>query len=373
MEASYELSRKQGFLKKNIETFVKQTIGPRVGEINGTGDFPREILKGLAGNRLLGMLVPKEDGGEGAGFLDFCLVVEGIATVCPTSALICLIQNLGARLLTREGRPEQKDACLPGLMAGERVFGYVATSSDALSLDLLDTPLTLTVEGDRCLVNGPACVVINGDAADVIFAFARNQETDGCFLLEKDAAGLSMTETEGFVGAEARCTCTAVIENCSLPEAAVLGTLGKGKAIMKEMICEASVFTSAMALGVGQGALDYATQYAGEREQFGMQIRRFQAVQMMLATMGVKMETVRQLVYRAASVLDQKSRERYGLCSAAKSFASRTAMEATTDAVQVAGGYGYMKDYPLQKMMRAAQLTQVLNGTIHSHELAALG
>jgi alkylation response protein AidB-like acyl-CoA dehydrogenase len=124
---------------------------------------------------------------------------------------------------------------------------------------------------------------------------------------------------------------------------------------------------------VGQGALDYAHQYAGEREQFGMQIRRFQAVRMMLATMGIKVETVRQLVYRAASVLDLKGGSRYALSGSVKAFASETAMEATTDAVQVAGGYGYMKDYPLQKMMRAAQLTQVLNGTIHAHELATLG
>ena len=229
MEASYELSRKQGFLKKNIEAFVKQNISPRVGEINGTAGFPREILKAMAGNRLLGMLVPKEAGGEGAGFLDFCLVVEGIAGICPASALVCMIQNLGAGLLSREGRADQKEAFLPGLMAGDLVFGYVATSSDVLSLDLLDTPLTLTVEGDRCLVNGPACYVINGDAADVIFAFARNEEADGCFLLEKGAAGLGMGEPGGFAGAEARCTCTAVIEDCSVPETAVLGSLGKGK------------------------------------------------------------------------------------------------------------------------------------------------
>jgi len=334
MDVTYELSRKQGFLKKNIESFVKQTISPQVAETNATGDFPMAILQGLAHNRLLGMLVPKEDQGEGAGFLDFCLVLESVAKVCPTSALICLVQNLGARLLSREGSLDQKKRHLPALMAGERVFGYVTPASDALSLDPFDTVLTLHAEEDGYVVDGSECYVINGDAADLIFVFAKDKDSDGCFCLERNLAGLTTARTEGFVGVEARCTCTAALERCSVPKGALLGRLGNGKEIMKELICEASVFTSSLALGVGQGALDYAAQYSRQREQFGMQICKFQAVKMMLATMNVKMETVRQLVYRAASVLDLKSPERYRMSSLAKSFASRTAMEAATDAVQ---------------------------------------
>jgi alkylation response protein AidB-like acyl-CoA dehydrogenase len=373
MEGIYELSRKQGFLRKNIESFVKQTISPRVTETDGTGDFPAPVLKALAQNRLLGMLVPKEDRGEGAGFLDFCLVVEGIAKACPTSALLCLIQNLGARLLSREGSPDQKEKHLPGLISGERVFGYATPAWDALSLDPLDTMLTLRTTEHGFVVDSPECYVLNGDAADSILLFAKSGDSDACFVVEKGLPGLHTTRTEGFVGAEARATCTAVVQSCALPEGAVLGKPGNGKEIMREFLCEAALFTASLALGVGQGALDYASQYARQREQFGMQICRFQAIRMMLATMDVKMETVRQIVYKAAAVLDQKGGERYRMSSLAKSFASRTAMEATTDAVQVAGGYGYMKDYPLQKMMRTAQLTQVLNGTIHAHELACLG
>lgn len=372
MEISYQLTKKQGFLIKNIESFVKQAIEPRVTETDGDEEFPLEIFKRLAENRLLRMLVPKEEDGEGAGFLDFCLVLEAMARTCPTSGLVCLTQNMGARLLSKEGTSDQKEKHLSRLMAGDAVFGYVTPALDVLSLNLDDTPVTVSVEAEGYNLNGPECQVINGDAADLIFVFAKNEDTDCCLLLEKGAPGLSVAGPKGFTGAEARCASTAVLENCSVAEAAVLGKKGKGREIMTEMLCEASVLTAALALGLGQGALNHAVQYSKQRAQFGLPIFKFQAVRIMLADMVAKMEAVRHLVYKAASVLDQKSKERYGMGGLAKYFASKMAMETATDAVQVAAGYGYMKDYPLEKMMRYAQLTQILHGSDHSHQLASL-
>ena len=373
MEAAYELSKKQVFLRKNIESFIKQFIAPVVAETNGMSEFPKEILEKLAKNRLLGMLAPKDDKGEGAGFLDLCLIVESIAKVCPTTALVCLIQNLGAKLVSREGSQAQKEKYLKDLMEGKSIFGYVASAAELFSLNLVDTSLTFASEGDEYAISGPECHVINGDAADLVFMFAKNESADGCFLVESQALNNRTNKAEGFVGAEARCTTTATLENCSIPQASVLGALGNGKGVLREMVCEGAVLVSALALGVGQGALDYAVRYSKEREQFGMQINKFQAVKMLLATMDEKMEAVRQFVYKAASALDQQSNERNRLSSLAKAFSSQTAIEVTTDAVQVVGGYGYMKDYPQQKMMRAALLTQVLNGTVHSHQLTAAG
>ena len=371
MDTTYQLTKKQGFLKKNIESFVKQNITPQVAETDAAGEFPREILKQLADNRLLRLLVPKEDGGEGASFLDFSLVLEGIAKVCPTSALICLIQNLGTRLLSKEGSSDQKDSYLSNLMSGDTVFGYVTPAREVLSLNLADTPVTFSIEEDRYVLDGSECHVINGDAADLIFVFAKNEDTDCCLLVEKDATGLSVAKPEGFTGTEARCTSTAVLESCSVPEASLLGRTGTGRETATTMFCDAAAFTAALALGIGQGALNYAVQYSKEREQFGMQIAKFQAIKVMLAEMDAKMETARHLVYKAASDLDEKAKDRRRVCSIAKSFASNMAMEASMNAVQVAGGYGYMKDYPLQKMMRAAQLTQILHGSDHAHALSS--
>ena len=371
MEMTYQLTKKQGFFQKNIESFVKQKIGPRVLETDQMEGFPQEVLDQLAGNRLLGMLVSKEAGGEGAGFFDFCLALEGIAKVCPTSALICSTQNMGSRVISKEGTPDQKETYLSKLMAGEAVFGYVLPQLEMLSLILTDIPLTGSKEDEGFVFNGSECTIINGDAADVICLFAGNGDLAHGFLIEKGIQGLTVAEPKGVTGAEARCMCRAVLKNCRISGQDVLGKEGEGERIWGELLLEGSCLTAAIALGTGQGALDYAIQYSKQREQFGRQIAKFQAIRILLAEMATKVEAVRHFVYRVAAALDQNNGDRYKLCSMAKTFSSKMIMEVTTDAVQVCGGYGYMKDYPLQKMMRTAQLTQVLNGSNQSHQLAA--
>ena len=370
METTYQLTKKQDFFQKNIESFVKQKIGPRVRETDQMEGFPRKILDQLAGNRLLGMLVSKEAGGEGAGFFDFCLALEGIAKVCPTSALICYTQNMGSRVISKEGTADQKGIYLSKLMAGEAVFGYVLPQLEMLSLVLSDIPLSGSKEDDGIVFNGSECTILNGDAADVICLFAENSDLANGFLIEKGIQGLTVAEPKGMTGAEARCMCRAVLDNCRISGQDVLGKEGEGERIWSELLLEGSCLTSGIALGIGQGALDYAIQYSKQREQFGRQIAKFQAIRILLAEMATKVEAVRHFVYKVATALDQNSRDRYKLCSMVKTFSSKMIMEVTTDAIQVCGGYGYMKDYPLQKMMRNAQLTQVLNGSNLSHQLA---
>ena len=368
MEVTYQLTKKQDFFQKNINSFVKQRISPRVVETDREEEFPREAMDQLAGSRLLGLLVPREEGGEGAGFLDLCLALEGIAKACPTSALVCSVQNLGGRLLSRQGKPAQKDRYLSDLMAGEAVFGYALP--EVVSLSLTDVVMSVSKERDGFVLKGAESCVVNGDVAEVICLFAKDGQSAHGLLVEKGTRGLKVTRQEGTRGAEARTTCMAVLENCRLPADNLMGEEGAGQEIMVDLITEASCFTAARALGIAQGALDYAIQYAKQREQFGRQIGKFQAIQVILADMGARVEAARQLVYKAASVLDQGIKERYRFSSTAKYFASRMAMEVTADAVQVGGGYGYAKDYPLEKMMRNAQLNQIVDGSNHSHQLA---
>jgi alkylation response protein AidB-like acyl-CoA dehydrogenase len=356
MEITYQLTKKQDFFQRNINSFVNQKISPRVVETDRDEEFPREVMDLLAGNRLLGLLVPREEAGEGAGFLDLCLALEGIAKVCPTSALICSVQNLGARLLSKQGKEAQKERHLSDLMGGQAIFGYALP--EVVSLNLTDVSLSVSKERDGFVLNGTECYVVNGDVAEMMCLFAKDEQSVYGFLAEKETQGLKVTRQEGTRGAEARSTCKAVLENCRIPADNLMGEEGAGQEIMADLISEASCFTAARALGIAQGALDYAIQYSKQREQFG------------LADMATRVEAARHLVYKAAAVLDQRGKERYRFSSIAKYFSSRMAMEVTADAVQVGGGYGYTKDYPLEKMMRNAQLNQILDGSNHSHQLA---
>jgi butyryl-CoA dehydrogenase len=367
MDITYQLTKKQDFFQKNIETFVKQKISPRVSEIDREKEFPFEVIADLAGSRLLGLLVPQGEGGEGAGFLDLCLVLEGIAKACPTSALICSVQNLGTRLLSSVGQSDQKERHLSDLMSGQAVFGYALPS---VGLDLTDVSLSFSKEGTGFVLNGSECYVVNGDAAHLICVFAKNDQLTNCFLVENQPQDLEVTRSVGTAGAEARATCKAVFTNCLISAHSLVGEEADGQKIMADLFTEASCFTAARSLGIAQGAFDYAIQYSAQREQFGRPIGKFQAIQVILAGMGAKIEATRHLVYKAAAVMDQNGRERFRFSSIAKYFASKTAREVTTDAVQVAGGYGYTKDYPLEKMMRNAQLNQVLDGSNHAHQLA---
>lgn len=370
MEITYQLTKKQDFFQKNIGTFVKQKITSRVKEIDQAEEFPPEVMADLAGNRLLGLLVPKEEGGEGAGFLDLCLALEGVGRICPTSALVCSVQNLGAWLLSKRGTPAQKEKYLSDIMAGGAIFGYALP--DVLSLDPLKVSLSASKDNEGFILSGPECFVINGDVSEVICLFAKEEDSVHGFMVGKDARGLKAARSVGMAGAEARITCKVVLENCRVPKDSLMGEGGDGKEIMVHMVNAASCFTAARALGLSQGALDFAVDYSKKREQFGVPIGKFPAVQIMLADMSARVEASRQLVYKTAAVLDQNGKESSRFSSMARHFVSKMAVEVTSDAIQVGGGYAYTKDYPCEKMMRNALLSQVLDGGNHTHQLASV-
>jgi alkylation response protein AidB-like acyl-CoA dehydrogenase len=364
---SYELTKKQNLLQKNIRSLARQKFGPLADENDRATDFPYKAIDELAKNRLLGLLVPREEGGEGAGFLDVCLVLEGISKACPSSGLICSAQNLGTHLLSKEGTQAQKGKFLSGLLEGKTLFGYVLP--EGVSLNLTNVPASFSQENNHYLVHSEECFVVNGDEAKLICIFAKKGEWVQCFFVEKQVAGLSMVRPEGLTGVEGRSTFKAVLENCQVPAENMIGKREKGQTILADLITKSSCFTGAQALGIAEGALDYAVEYSKQREQFGRSISEFQAIKIMLADMGVRVEAARHLIYKAGSALDEDGRDRHMLASIAKYFTSKMAMEVTTDALQVGGGYGYTKDYPFEKMMRGALLTQVLDGSNHSHQL----
>lgn len=372
METSYELTKKQKFFVETIQSFASKQLKPLAGEIDNSSSFPGEALNRLAGTRLLGLLVPREEGGEGAGFHDVCLALEGIAKICPTTALVCSVQNIGAWLVMWLGTPEQKKKYLSRLLGGKCLFGFALP--EPVFFNFLATPLSFSKKDspeDGFLINGPDMHVMNGDVADVIMVHAKNDGSPAsCFLVERGTQGLLGRITEGMTGAEARYICKVKMENCHIPPGNLLGQEGGAEEILANFISKDCLFTSARALGIAQGALESAIKYSQEREQFGRKISQFHAVQMILGDIGAQVEAARHLVYKAASALDQKSRQAVMLTAMAKYFASNAAMKVAKDALQIFGGYGLMKDYPVEKMMRNAQLTQISQGSLQNQRLA---
>ncbi len=284
----------------------------------------------------------------------------------PISAAICTFQNMGARLFVKAGTQPQR-SYLPRMAKGETLFGFAL--NEAESLNLVDVPLVGTTEGQTYILNGAHCFIANGDVADIVTVFLRVGGAVSAVLVKKGTPGFSVARTEGLTGSEARYSCKAVFQDCRVPLENLLGQEGEGLRIMGDFVGEMSCATAARAVGLAHGALEFAIEYAKNRVQFGSPIIQFQAIQSLLAGMVTKVEAARHLLYRAASMFDQGGKDVNKFSAMAKYFASEAAMSVTTDAVQIAGGYGYIKDYPLEKMMRNAKLTQISEGTNQIQQL----
>ena len=359
MEVQYQLTKKQTLFQAMVKDLVQKKIAPRAGEVDGTASFPHELTEILGQNRLLSLLVPKEQGGEGAGFMDFCIVIEEISKVCPTSAVICAFQNMGSRFILKNGKESHK-SYLPRMANGQIIFGYAL--NEAAALDLAAVSVTAIKEGRTYVLNGAPCFIANGDVANILPIFVLTNGAISGLLVEKGTSDFSVVKIEGLTGSEARYGCQAIFKDCHVPIESLLGQEGDGLRIMVDFMGEIGCSAAARAVGVAQGVLDYAIQYAKDRVQFGRSIFQFQAIQSLLAGMATRVEAARHLLYKAASMYDQGSKDAYRFAAMAKYFASEAAMSVSTDGVQIAGGYGYMKDYPLEKMMRNAKLTQIAEG-----------
>jgi alkylation response protein AidB-like acyl-CoA dehydrogenase len=362
-----ELTQEQRMILKTVKDIAQEKIKPRAAEMDEKAEFPWDIVQTYADNGILAPLLPEKYGGIGVEYLIFSMILEEIAKVCASSALILIAQADGMLPILSGGSEELKTQYLPGLTKG-KLSAIAATEPEAGS-DILSMKTRAVRKGDIYVVNGQKIFITNGSIADVITVYAytgSEKENAGItpFVVEKGSKGLIHGKNENKMGMRGAFNSQLFFEDLIIPEENRIGDEGKGMGNLMGALDSSRLFSASQAVGLAQGAIDEAVRYAKQRVQFGRTLAKFQAIQFMMADMVAATEAARLLTYQAARYLDQ---ETWSLvpkfCAMAKFTASDTAMRITTDAVQIMGGYGYMKDYPLERMMRDAKLIQIYTGT----------
>jgi len=362
-----ELNHEQLMILSTVKEIAQREIKPRAAQIDSEQRFPWETVRVFTENGLLTPLLPEEYGGINADYLLFCMIIEEIAKVCASSALILIAQADGMLPILCGGSDRLKDRVLPGLAKG-RLAAFAATEPDAGS-DILSMRTRAILKEDSYVINGRKCFITNGSVADVISLYAytdpeKRAKGISAFVVEKGSKGLAYGKNENKMGMRGSINSELILEDCVVPVGNRIGKEGEGIGNMMAALDTSRLFAAAQAVGLAQGAIDEAVRYAKQRVQFGRPISENQAIQFMAADMVALTESARLLTYHAARLMDQKKRSLVSkYCAMAKFTASDAAMRVTTDAVQVMGGYGYMKDYPVERMMRDAKLIQIYTGT----------
>ena len=362
-----DLTEEQRMILTTVRDIAQQKIKPRAAEIDEKQEFPWDTVKLFAENGILTPLLPEKYGGIAAEYLLFSIILEEISKVCASSALILIAQADGMLPILHKGSEELKDKYLPGLAKGN-LAAFGATEPFAGS-DILSMRTRAVHKGNVYVLNGQKCFTTNGSIADVISVYAYtdpDKKSQGitAFVVEKGSKGLVYGRDENKMGMRGTVNAELFFEDLIVPEMNRIGEEGEGVGNMMAALDSGRVFTASQAVGLAQGAIDEAVDYSKQRVQFGRPISKIQALQFMIADMVASTEAARLLTYQAAKYLDQQKRDLIPrFCAMAKFVASDTAMKVTTDAVQVFGGYGYMKDFPVERMMRDAKLIQIYTGT----------
>src|SRR6266436_8144294 len=361
------LSEDEQALIEAIREIAQAQVAPRAAEIDRTGEFPWDMKGLLAQQDIYAMPFPTEYGGLGASELAIVMAIEELSRHCATTGLLLAVQQLGSLPILLVGNEEQKRRYLPKLASGEWMAAFGLTESGSGS-DAAAMRTVAVRKGDKYILNGSKRFITNGGLAKVNSVFAmtdREKGTHGisAFIVEKDFPGFSVGRIEDKMGIKGSQTAELIFTDCEVPAGNLLGREGDGFKIAMMTLDRTRPGIGAQALGIAQGALDLAVSYAKQRVQFGKPIAENQAIQFMLADMATKVEASRLLVYNAAEMVD-RGEENFGKYSAmAEMYASDRAMEVTGDAIQILGGYGYMKEYPAERMMRDAKITQIYEGT----------
>jgi len=361
------LSGDEQALIEAIREIALERVAPRAAEIDHTGEFPWDMKELLAQQDILAMPFPTEYGGIGASELAIVMAIEELSRHCATTALLLAVQQLGSLPILLAGNEEQKRQYLPNLASGEWMAAFGLTESGSGS-DAAAMRTTAVRRGDKYILNGSKRFITNGGLAKVNSIFAitdREQGTHGisAFIVEKDFPGFSVGRIEDKMGIKGSQTAELIFTDCEVPAENLLGREGDGFRIALMTLDRTRPGIGAQALGIAQGALDLAVSYAKQRIQFDKPIAENQGIQFMLADMATKVEAARLLVYNVAEMIDRDEKSFSKYASMAKMYASDIAMEVTNDAIQVLGGYGYMKEYPAERMMRDAKITQIYEGT----------
>lgn len=350
-----------------IREIAQERIAPRAAEIDSTGEFPWDIKELLAQQDILAMPFPTEYGGIGASELAIVMAIEELARCCATSSLLLAVQQLGSAPILLAGSDEQKRNYFPRLASGEWMVAFGLTEAGSGS-DAAAMQTRAVRKGDKYILNGAKRFITNGGLAQVNSIFAitdPNQGTRGisAFIVEKDFPGFAVGRVEDKMGIKGSQTAELLFTECEVPVENLLGREGDGFKIAMMTLDRTRPGIGAQAVGIAQGALDLAVSYSKQRVQFNRPIAENQGIQFMLADMATKVEAARLLVYNAAEMIDSGGPSVSKYSAMAKMFASDAAMDVTNDAIQVLGGYGYMKEYPAERMMRDAKITQIYEGT----------
>ena len=346
---------------------AKEKVKPVRAQLDEQEEFPWDIMKILAQADLFGLYIPEEYGGMGGGIFENCLAIEQLAQACIGVATTFAASGLGAYPILLYGNDAQKQQYLPDIAAGKRLAAFGLTESGAGS-DVSGIKTTAVRDGDYYILNGTKQWITNGGEAEIYSVLALTDRTKGprgasFFIVEKGDPGFSFGKKEKKLGIRASATRELIFQDCRIPKDRLIGREGIGFINAMKTFDKSRPGIAALGVGLSQGALDLAAEYARQREQFGKPIIAFQAIQHKLANMATKTEASRALLYSVARHMDTEPSDASKLAAMVKVFSGDVAMEVATDAVQILGGYGYMQDYPVEKMMRDAKILQIYEGT----------
>ncbi|WP_225846758.1 acyl-CoA dehydrogenase family protein [Streptomyces sp. HPF1205] len=363
----FRTSEEHEMLRDAVRSLAEAKIAPFAAEVDELGRFPEEAREALEANDLHAVHVPEAYDGAGADALSTVIVIEEVARVCASSSLIPAVNKLGSLPVQLSGSEELKSRYLGALARKKGMFSYCLSEPEAGS-DAAGMTTRAVRDGDTYVLNGVKRWITNAGVSQFYTVMAvtdpgKRSKGISAFVVEKDDEGVSFGAPEKKLGIKGSPTREVYFDNVRIPADRMIGEEGTGFATAMRTLDHTRVTIAAQALGIAQGALDYAKGYVQERRQFGKAIAEFQGIQFMLADMAMKLEAARQLTYAAAARSERSDGDLTFFGAAAKCFASDVAMEITTDAVQLLGGYGYTRDYPLERMMRDAKITQIYEGT----------
>jgi alkylation response protein AidB-like acyl-CoA dehydrogenase len=361
------LSDEQREIRELVRTLARERIAPRAAEIDESAEFPWDMVELMREHELFGLAFDEAHGGSGAGSLMLLVAVEEVSRACATSGLVLAVQELSSLALRLAGTDEQKNRYLPRLASGEWIAAYALTEAGAGS-DSAAMRTQAKRDGEEYVLNGSKRFITNAGIAGLYTVFAKTDPDSGhagisCFVIEADVPGFEVGRLEPKMGIKGSTTGELFFNDCRVPAGNLVGQEGEGFKIAMRILDRSRPGIAAQALGIAQGATDYALEYAKSRETMGEPIAEHQLVAGKLADMETRCEAARGLLYKAGLMIDEDAPGLTKVSAMAKLFCSDTAMDVTTDAVQILGGYGYIKEYPVERMMRDAKITQIYEGT----------
>ncbi|NDZ93579.1 acyl-CoA dehydrogenase [Streptomyces sp. SID6673] len=363
----FELPEEHVALREAIRALSEKEIEPHAADVDENSRFPQEALDALVASGFNAIHVPEEYDGQGADSVAACIVIEEVARVCASSSLIPAVNKLGTMGLILNGSDELKKQVLPSIASGEAMASYALSEREAGS-DAGSMKTRARKDGSNWVLNGSKCWITNGGKSSWYTVMAVTDPEKGAngissFMVHKDDPGFTVGPLEKKLGIKGSPTAELYFEDCTIPEDRIVGDEGTGFKTALQTLDHTRPTIGAQAVGIAQGALDKAIEYVKDRKQFGQSISKFQGVEFMIADMAMKVEAARLMVYTSAARAERGEKNLGFISAASKCFASDVAMEVTTDAVQLFGGAGYTRDFPVERMMRDAKITQIYEGT----------